>query len=241
MKHKFLTSLTLAALFMGAASFTTPQMTFAADQERAVINVTGYAQQEVAPDTAYVTVSMETTESDAQKARTKNNEVMNNVTNAMKTMGIPASNLKTTGFYLAPNYDAKGQKIVSYTVTNSLQIKISDLDMMSRVISKAGSLGANRIQNVRYTNERSEQIKANLVKEAVINGRREAEAAAQAAGSRITGVKEINISGTSPAYANGVGRSYRLMAAEMTVADSTPVESGTNTLSQTVSMVFYIE
>lgn len=239
MKRSLCKACIVASLLFGTTSLAAPA-SLAAEPDRAVINVTGYAQQEVAPDTAYVTVGMESIDTDAQKARTKNNLVMNQVTNAMKAMGIPAENLKTTGFYVAPNYDAKGGKITSYTATNNLQIKITDLDMMSRVISKAGSLGANRIQNVRFTNEKTEQIKANLVKQAVINGRRTAEAAAQAAGSQITGVKEINISSSSPSYNNAylMGSARMLKAA---AADNTPVESGTNTLSQTVSITFYIQ
>lgn len=239
MKRSLCKACIVASLLFGTTALAAPA-SLAAEPDRAVINVTGYAQQEVAPDTAYVTVGMESIDTDAQKARTKNNLVMNQVTNAMKAMGIPAENLKTTGFYVAPNYDAKGGKITSYTATNNLQIKITDLDMMSRVISKAGSLGANRIQNVRFTNEKTEQIKANLVKQAVINGRRTAEAAAQAAGSQITGVKEINISSSSPSYNNAyLMGSARMLKAE--VADNTPVESGTNTLSQTVSITFYIQ
>lgn len=238
MKHSTCKTLAVAALLLGTTIFTVP-FSLAAEPERAVINVTGYAQQEVAPDTAYVTVGMESTDTDAQKARTKNNLIMNEVTKAMKAMGIPAENLKTTGFYVSPNYE-KNNKITSYTATNHLQIKITDLDMMSRIISKAGSLGANHIQNVRFTNEKTEQIKANLVKQAVINGRRTAQAAAQAAGSQITGVKEINIS-SSPSYANNyLMGSARLLKAEA-AADTTPVESGTNTLSQTVSITFYIQ
>lgn len=113
--------------------------------------------------------------------------------------------------------------------------------MMSRVINKAGSLGANHIQNVCFTNEKTDQIKANLVKQAVINGRRTAEAAAQAAGSQITGVKEINISSNSASYANKYMLSASRMLKAGAAADTTPVESGTNTLSQTVSMTFYIQ
>ena len=157
----------------------------------------GYAQQEVAPDTAYVTIGMETTGEDAQQARTQNNEVMSQVTAAMKSMGIAPENLKTMGFYMSPNYDSKSRKIVSYTVTNNLQIKVSDLDMIPRIIAKAANLNANSIQGIRFTNEKTEQIKDNLVKQAIINGRRQAEAAAQAAGMSLGKVKEISISGRS--------------------------------------------
>ena len=71
MKRAYWKSLAAAAFIMSSAVFSTPA--FAAAPEPSVINVTGYAQQEVAPDTAYVTIGMESTDQDAQKARTQNN------------------------------------------------------------------------------------------------------------------------------------------------------------------------
>ena len=162
MKYYPVKALAVAALLIGSTAFMSPS--YAAAPEPSVIHVTGYAQQEVAPDTAYVTIGMETTGEDAQQARTQNNEVMSQVTTAMKSMGIAPENLKTMGFYMSPNYDSKSRKIVSYTVTNNLQIKVSDLDMIPRIIAKAANLNANSIQGIRFTNEKTEQIKDNLVK-----------------------------------------------------------------------------
>ena len=71
MKRAYWKSLAAAAFIMSSAVFSAPA--FAAAPEPSVINVTGYAQQEVAPDTAYVTIGMESTDQDAQKARTQNN------------------------------------------------------------------------------------------------------------------------------------------------------------------------
>lgn len=237
MKYYPVKALAVAALLIGSTAFMSPS--YAAAPEPSVIHVTGYAQQEVAPDTAYVTIGMETTGEDAQQARTQNNEVMSQVTTAMKSMGIAPENLKTMGFYMSPNYDSKSRKIVSYTVTNNLQIKVSDLDMIPRIIAKAANLNANSIQGIRFTNEKTEQIKDNLVKQAIINGRRQAEAAAQGAGMSLGKVKEISISGRSPSYENGYAGAALRMSAK--AADYAPVEAGTNTLSETVTMTFYLQ
>lgn len=237
MKYSSLKHLAVAAMLVGSMACI-PQA-YAASPEPSVIHVTGYAQQEVAPDTAYITIGMETTHEDAQQARTQNNEVMNQVTAAIKSMGIAPENLKTMGFYMSPNYDSKSRKIVSYTVTNNLQIKVSDLDMIPRLIAKAANLNANSIQGIRFTNEKTEQIKDNLVKQAIINGRRQAEAAAQAAGMSLGKVKEISISGRSPSYENGYGSTMLRVAAK--ASDFAPVEAGTNTLSETVTMTFYLQ
>ena len=238
MKYTSLKGLVVGAMLASSLFAAAPAL--AANTDASVVTVTGYAQQEVAPDTAYVTIGTTSTDADAQQARTKNNLAMNEVTNALKAMGIPAENLKTTGFYMSPNYDMKGSKITSYTVTNNLEVKLTDLTMVSQVINKAASLGANQVNNVRFANEHADQIKENLIKEAVHNGQRAAEAAAEAAGSQLGAVKEINISGTSPSYARPYAVNMSLRAVKA-AADTTPVEAGTDTLSQTVSLTYYLQ
>ena len=238
MKQISLKGLVVAAMLASSLFITAPQA-LAEGPQPSVVTVTGYAQQEVAPDTAYITIGTSSTAADAQQARTQNNQVMTNVTNAIKAMGIPADNLKTTGFYMSPNYDVKGAKVVSYTVTNSLTVKVSDLSLISQVIGKAGNLGANQIDNIRFTNEHSDQIKDNLIKEAVHNGQRAAQAAAAASGTQLGAVKRINISGTSPSYSRAYG-GMNLRAVKME-ADAAPIESGTNTLSQTVNITYYLK
>ena len=199
MKHRFLKALTLTVL-LATASVTVPAVADAAEQTPSVINVTGYAEQEVAPDTAYITIGMESTANDVQKARSENNLVMNQVTNAVKALGVTKDDLRTTDFNMTPNYDTNGRKIVSYTVTNNLRIRVSDFDLIPRIIEKAGQAGANRVMGMTFTNEHADTIKNNLIKEAVHNGRSAAEAAAMAAGGQLGKVKEINISGRTPSY-----------------------------------------
>lgn len=231
---------TLAVAAMVASSLFAAVPAFAADP--GTVSVTGYAQQEVAPDTAFVTIGLSTTASDAQEARTKNNTTMTQITNGMKALGIGAENLRTTDFYMSPNYDNKG-KISGYTVSNNLEVKVSDLNLLSTVITKAGSLGANQINNVRFTNEHADQIKNNLIKEAVHNGQQAAAAAAQAAGTSLGAVKEMSISGNSPSYNTmALGAvSLRMAKAEAADAVAAPVEAGTNTLSQRVNITYYLQ
>ena len=238
MKHRSLSLLAATLLVAGATFFGTPA--FAAD-DASVIHVTGQAQQEVAPDTAYLTIGMESTSTDADAARSENNTTMTNIRNAMESMGIPKENLRTTNFYMSPNYDSKSRKIVSYTVTNSLQVKVTDFDMIPRIIAKAGTLNANKIQNLRFTTEHADQIRANLIKEAIRNGRQAAEAAALAAGSQLGKVKEININGTSPSYEVARYSGVSLMRATAKAADFAPIEAGTNTLNETVDLTFYLQ
>lgn len=230
----------LTLCILGTTAISVPAL--AAGVEPGTIHVRGYAEQDVAPDTAYVTIGMESTNKDADAARTENNTIMTNVRDALVAMGLAKEDMKTTGFYMTPNYDNNRKNVVSYTVSNTLQVKVTDLDMIPRVIAKAGALQANKIQGIRFTNERSDQIKANLIKEAIRNGQQAAQAAAVAAGSQLGQVKEINLEGNSPSYERAVGYSgVSLLRTNAKAADYAPIEAGTNTLSESVDLTYYLQ
>ena len=71
MKKMSLKGLVVAAMLASSLFVTAPQA-FAEGPQPSVVTVTGYAQQEVAPDTAYITIGTSSTDADAQQARTKN-------------------------------------------------------------------------------------------------------------------------------------------------------------------------
>jgi len=62
-----------------------------------------------------------------------------------------------------------------------------------------------------------------------------------AAGGQLGKVKEINISGRTPSYSRAYAGAMNARLMKVEAADMAPVEAGTNTLSETVSMTFYIQ
>ena len=64
MKYKPLKGLVVAAMLASSLVLAAPQA-LAAGPEPSVVTVTGYAQQEVAPDTAYVTIGTTSTDAPA--------------------------------------------------------------------------------------------------------------------------------------------------------------------------------
>lgn len=224
-------------VFLVISLFALPGISQAADVQESTLHVTGYAQQQVSPDTATIDVGISTTAENASDARTQNNAIMQRINNAVRTLGIERTNMQTTSFNLQPNYDSKSRTIKSYTVTNTLRIKTSDFNLISPIISEAGSAGATQIYGVRFTNEHSDAIKDQLIAAAVTNGKQAARTAAAAAGISLGRVKEISINGSSPAY-----RENYVAAMNMRVLkeDSTPIEPGTNTMSASVDLIFYL-
>lgn len=224
------------ALALTVAGFTPAY----AAENASIIHVTGYAEQEVAPDTAFVTIGMETTNSDPAVARTQNTAVMNKLVHAMLDLGIGYSNMKTVGFSMQPRYDQKHQRITHYVVKNNLKVKVTDLKELPTVLQTAGEVGANNVGNINFTCSNTAEIKAELIKQAVTNGRLAADAAATAAGGTLGKPKEININGTSPVFRTTNINTMKLArAASDELAPE--LQAGTQTISETVDMTFYIE
>ena len=135
-----------------------------------------------------------------------------------------------------PTYGSN-QKITGYSVSNNLELKVSDFDLIPRLIARASQVGANEVHGVRFTNEHADTLRSNLIKQAVYNGRQTAQAVAEATGHRLGDVKSITVAGNSPSYAGMQLMSLRAAAKD----EATPVEPGTNTLSESVEVVYYLQ
>ena len=99
------------------------------------VNVTDMLNR-ISHQTRFISlIGMESTANDVQKARSENNLVMNQVTNAVKALELLLM-IFDYDFNMTPNYDTNGRKIVSYTVTNNLRIRVSDFDLIPRIIEK---------------------------------------------------------------------------------------------------------
>jgi len=208
--------------------------------EPSVIRVTGYAEQEVAPDTAFVTLGLETVNAKASEAQSLNAASMNKLVRSLTELGISSMDMQSVGFSVKPRYDQSNKKIVQYVVNNSLKVRVRSLKQLPEVLEKARECGSNNIRNLQFTCADTAELKANLLKEAVTNGRRAAEAAALASGSRLGKAKEININGRAPVFKNVNMLAMRASANEDAV-EAPQLQAGVQTVSESVDMVFYLE
>ena len=198
----------------------------------ATLEVTGYAETQIVPDTAYISIGMETAAPTVGIAQTRNNRDIQKIRTALQHAGIAPEDIKTTDFYVSPNYDSKNDTIISYTVTHMLRLKIHDLQRLSALLDTIAHYAPNKIQDLTFVGEHIEGTERQLLQQAVQNGRNTAEITAAAAGKRLGDIKEITIP-AAPSY-RGTVRSVNLTAA-------TPVAIGTATVRRQVHLVFYLQ
>lgn len=209
---------------------------------RPTLSLTGTGEILARPDMALIHSGVVTEAETARAALDANNEAIAAVIAAMKEADIEARDIQTSGFSVQPRYhypkngdDAESPKIVGYSVTNSVAVKVRDLDTLGGVLDKAVTVGANRINGIDFivsdADKRLDEARGLAIADATRKARIYADAASVEL-SRIQSIAEAG--GFAPAP-----RKAMMMRAE--AAAAVPVEAGEQSLSVTVSVTWEIK
>lgn len=182
---KKFTSVLAAALLV----FSVAGTNLAAAAEPNTIAVSGMAEQEVAPDMAYVDVGINVRADDAETARTQEAQIASQIRRALLGLAITDNDLQNTSYYLYQEYkvDRNGVRTADkYVLDSSIKVTVKDLDKLSQVIDNVVEAGATNISNITYALGTQNIIQRQLLATAVENARDKAAVVANA-GSRTLG------------------------------------------------------
>ncbi len=185
---KILVTLTAAlALSIGVSC-----MAYAAEGE---INVTGTGIVQADPDTADISLSVETTGKTSQAAQKDNNKIIQKVTQAMLDMGVAKENIVTTYTSVYPTYiydDETGKRSISgYRSNTDLQVTTKDIDNAGQYIDAALKAGATGTNGVNFSVSDQSAYYGQALQVAVKNAGRTAESIAAAYGKPLGEVKSV--------------------------------------------------
>jgi len=211
-----------------------------------VIHATGSGNVIGTPDRVQVSLAIETENPDVKAAQQENAARMTQVIDALAAAGIPKDALKTTGYNIYPVYDeikpsaggASGQKVRTYRVSNTLTVTLHDVNRTGEVIDIAVANGINSANSIQFmlSDEQAQVLRTEALKKAVARARADADTVASALGVRITGIRDVDISG---GYTPVLYENY--MAGDMMKsAAPTPIQQGDVTVSATVSITCLI-
>lgn len=235
---KKFTSVLAAALLV----FSVAGTNLAAAAEPNTIAVSGMAEQEVAPDMAYIDVGINVRADDAETARTQEAQIASQIRRALLGLAITDNDLQNTSYYLYQEYkvDRNGVRTADkYVLDSSIKVTVKDLDKLSQVIDNVVKAGATNISNITYALSTQNIIQRQLLATAVENARDKAAVVANA-GSRTLGnmlSADINSfdGGTIVAYGANKLRSTTNLAED---GVSTKLSPGKIKLNARVQVVF---
>lgn len=182
---KKFTSVLAAALLV----FSVAGTNLAAAADPNTIAVSGMAEQEVAPDMAYIDVGINVRADDAETARTQEAQIASQIRRALLGLAIIDNDLQNTSYYLYQEYkvDRNGVRTADkYVLDSSIKVTVKDLDKLSQVIDNVVEAGATNISNITYALSTQNIIQRQLLATAVENARDKAAVVANA-GSRTLG------------------------------------------------------
>jgi hypothetical protein len=205
------------------------------------ITVSGQGKVLAKPDIGRVDLSVVTESKTVADAVSENNQKMNKVVQAMKDAGISENDLKTVAYNINPKYQYTSGKssIIGYEVTQTLEVKIRDLDKSSGVLEAAAIAGANQIGSLSFTIDDSDKIKEEATQKAIANAKRKAVTMARELGitlDKLVGFSENNEPTASPIYYGVDGRGGG--------AESVPtpeVQVGQNEITVNVDLTYQVK
>lgn len=236
-KSKFLAMASALAL---TAALMNPLNTLAANPGMGEITVGGTGAVNMTPDVAYVSLGVNAQDASPKKAQEKNNEAVEKVIAALKAMGIAEKDIRTTNFYMYPNYgnSGKGMELITgYTVNNTVTATVRDIKIVGEVLSEAADAGANVSNGVQFGLLDSSAAYNEALTLAMENASDKAQTIAKTMGKIIGSPSSVTESGGSytPVY-NSMQR-----AAMDTVGGAggaVPLQAGELTVTANVQMVF---
>ncbi|MBL8576690.1 MAG: SIMPL domain-containing protein [Mesorhizobium sp.] len=226
-----------------AAAIAVPAAASAAEtpvQPRIV--VTGEGQASIAPDLALLSLSVMRESATAREALDANNAAMNDVTEAIKGMGVENRDIQTSGLQIFPRYNFTNKpdgtqeaQLVGYQVTNTLSVRVRDISKTGEILDKAVTLGVNQGGNITFTNEDPSATVTEARKRAVEDATEKAKTLAGAAFVKLGRVLEISDQtfGIQPMPIEAKAFDRALSAV--------PIQAGENSYRVQVNMTFELE
>lgn len=159
-----------------------------------VIVTSGEGVVRRAPDRAFVAIAAESRAKTALEAQKLNTDAMTAVIDKIKSFGVPAEAIQTTGYTLQPDYEYQNgrQTLRGYVARNQVEVRVDTLSKLGDVLANAVGTGATNVSGVRFDVKDREAAEGEALRLAVRDARRRADAAASGASVRIVQVMRID-------------------------------------------------
>lgn len=172
----------------------------APDQTSRQVTVVGAGKVQGTPDILTANVSMEAVAPDVTTALNQSSDRQQAVIKALVDFGVDRKDISTSQVSLQPQYSQDGTAISGYRASNSIDVKIRQLDRASQALALIASTGgdATRINSVNFAIEDDSQLIKDARTRAFEDAKSRAEQYAQLSGLALGSVMSISeVAGSS--------------------------------------------
>lgn len=216
------------------------------------LSVFAVGRVDLKPDTAHVSLAVETAGKHFAQVQLENREKMQRVLEALGKFGIEPERIQTISFDVTPQYAPRGRggtfesnnpqppKIIGYTARNTLRVEVYDIEVVGKVVDLALSAGANRFSGIQWVLRDRHPVYLKALEKASHKALEKAKVLAKALGVSLVRLVQVQ-EGGGPVYPKRQPYAMRSMAMAEAGGDSVPVSPGEISVQATVSLVYDIE
>jgi len=186
----------LVLLFLPAAALAQQPGPTAAEP---VVVVSGEGLVQAVPDRAWITIGAESRAPSPREAQRRNTELMRPVQDKLRSAGVPADAIRTTGYDVQYEWDFVNGKRVGrgYVARNSIEVRIDAIDKVGEYLEIAVGSGATSLNGIRFDIKDQGKLEREAIRQAVSDARAKADAAAAGAGRAIDRILRIDEQGVA--------------------------------------------
>jgi uncharacterized protein YggE len=208
------------------------------------ITVAGYGKVTGRNDIAVTTIGFTNTDKDVATAQTNNKKVMDQVMADLKKLGIEERDLQTN-YSIYPDYDYTNNKneLKGYKVSQSVTVKVRNLQSIPNVLALAGKYGANEVGGLSFTIDDTESLRNESRQKALEDAKMKAQKLAASLGMRLVEIVNYGEYQGGGYDAYGLKNEASNMSAGMGIggiSTPVPVSSGSTDVEMNVNLTYEI-
>lgn len=230
--HRFSIIVLATALLVSTAGSARAQSTPSTSPP--TISTTASGETKIVPDHALIEISVQTRAPSATAAVSENAGKQTKVIAAINRLGVEPSKISTQRYSVTPETrnDKVDQtpRVVSYLVSNTVIVDVSDIGLVGKILDAAINAGANDIGSLSMYAQETQAAYQEALSAAVRNARSAAETIATAAGGRLGPL--VNLTSNSTNWPSPIMKTSRMAGF---AASETPISAGEQTLTASVS------
>lgn len=158
------------------------------------IEVSGTGTVEVQPDFATLNVGMQVVLIDASSAGDSLAVLLDRVVDALEGMGFPSDSLSRRRFSVSPSRNTlQGGAITGYIASANLRVRTGELSRLSEIVETALLAGATDVNQIVFGSTRTDELREEALRLAIIAAERDASILAEARGGRLGELLEVGM------------------------------------------------
>jgi uncharacterized protein YggE len=238
----FLTTMMTLAITVAAAAqmITAPPPRDPMGPRLETVSVSGTGRTSVTPDRFSFNVGVQTLADTVEQAVNENNAKIAAVITALKKAGAADKDVRTSNFSIWPQQDygqqGKLPRIIGYQVSNNISVRKENISEAGKLLQAALNAGVNQSSGLQFEVSDPSKGRDQAIRAAYDDARSKAALLATAAGRTLGRAVSIN-EGSQAAPPYPMQRTMA-MKTEAAGVSEVPVESGSQEVSYTISVVF---